>query len=139
MATTRHKTLSVPIPVSDLFAVTVYTIQQRGHDIRGLSNEISEVLFVSGKTPMSWGHVWAASVVEEGAGSVLQMTVDGVDGAPKALLDGWKNGKTLDKFLAAVEENLTISPRPQPEPVESFQITDDGSVVPWTTRDLSGN
>lgn len=139
MSSTRHHTLTTTHSDQAAFSALVYAVQQGKYEIVGLSNEIKEVIFVSQRTPMAYERIFMMSVVEQGNGSVVQGTVQMVEGVPRALLDGRKNQKMIERLLADVEAILADPAKPQPEPVESFQITDDGSVVPWTERDLSGH
>ncbi|MBA3780834.1 MAG: hypothetical protein H0X12_03155 [Nocardioides sp.] len=138
MGAEKHATINSQVPERDLFAALVYVVQQGGYEIGGLSNELREVLFTSGKTLMSWGHIFAATVKAAGPGSVLQLSVAVVPGAPKALMDGRKNQKAAAKFIESVEAALAAPTPPQPAPVESFAMTQNGSTVPWTSGEFPG-
>lgn len=142
MASTRHLTLNADVPEHDLFSALLHVAQQTKrkdkpkYEIGGISNEIKEMGLVTAKTPMSWGHVLYASVVPQGQGSVLQLTVDVTPGTPTSLMDGRKNQKMAEALIAEVEAVLADPAKPQPAPVESFQILDDGTCAPWTTREF---
>ncbi len=138
MAAVKHATLDSHVSEDELFAVLVHVVQQGDYEIAGLSNEQKEMLFTSGKTLMSWGHIFAATVKAEGSGSVLQLTVAVVPGAPKSLMDGRKNQKAATQFIETVEAALAAPTPPQPEPVESFAKMPDGSTVPWTDGEFPG-
>lgn len=138
MGAQKHESLNSQLPERDLFSAVVYAVQQGEYEIGGLSNEMQEVLFTSGKTLMSWGHMFGAIVKAEGTGSVLQLAVAVVPGAPKALMDGRKNQKAATQFIETVEAALAATP-PQPEPVESFATMPDGSTVPWTSGEYPGS
>jgi hypothetical protein len=135
---TKRQTLRSEIPEGDLFSAVVHVVQQGGYDIGGLSNERRELVFVSGKTLMSWGHMFAAVVESDGTGSVLQLVVAGVPGAPQALLDGRKNKKAATRFVEDVEAALAGPTPAQPEPVASFATMPDGSTVSWTSGEWPG-
>lgn len=62
--------------------------------------------FAKGKTALSWGYEYVASVAAAGDGSTLQITCGGVDGAPRAMLDGMKHSKAADKALAAIAASV---------------------------------
>ncbi len=62
--------------------------------------------FSSGKTPLSWGNLYLASVRSEPKGSALELVCGGLPDAPKALMDKWKHGKTATKTLDAIVANL---------------------------------
>jgi hypothetical protein len=134
----KRQTLGSELPEGDLFSAVVHVVQQGGYDIGGLSNERRELVFTSGKTLMSWGHMFAAVVESDGTGSVLQLAVAGIPGAPQALLDGRKNKKAATQFIADVEAALAEATPPQPEPVTSFATMPDGSTVPWTSGEWPG-
>lgn len=137
MGAEKRQTLSSERPEEDLFSVVLHVAQQGGYEIGGLSNERHELVFTSGKTLTSWGHMYAAVVESDGSGSVLQLVVAVVPGAPKALMDGRKNQKAATQFIADVEAALA-GPTPQPQPVESFATMPDGSTVPWTSGEWPG-
>ena len=133
----KRETLRSVLPYDDLFAVVVHVVQQGGYEVGGLSNERHELVFTSGRTLVSWGHMYAAVVEPDGTGSVLQLVVVVTPGAPQALMDGRKNKKAASQFIADVEAALA-GPTPQPEPVESFATMPDGTVVSWTTGEWPG-
>lgn len=137
MGAQKRLTLTSDRTEGDLFAAVVHAAQQGDYEIGGLSNERHELVFTSGKTLMSWGHMFAAVVESDGTGSVLQLVVAGAPGAPVALLDGRKNKKAGTEFVETVEAALA-GPTPQPEPVESFATMPDGSTVPWTSGEWPG-
>lgn len=97
----------------------------------GLSNELREVLFRSMPSPM-----YAATVVSEGAGSVLQLTVGG--GGLLALLDRKRCEKAAEKFIEAVESAVAAPAEARSQVIESFAVLEDGSTVPWTSGELPG-
>ena len=138
MGAEKAVTHNSPVPERELFSALVYVVQQGKYEIGGLSNELQDLLFKSGQTMMSFGHFFVATVKADGPGSVLQLSVFGVPGAPKALLDGWKNKKAGAALVEAVEEVLTAANPPRPEPVQSFAVMQDGSTVPWTSGEFPG-
>ncbi|TCI97770.1 hypothetical protein [Aeromicrobium sp. IC_218] len=65
------------------------------------------VAFRTRKTMLSWELDAVATVTEAGAGSRVELTVDTAPGRPKALLDGKKNRKSVEKLAAQVEAAAT--------------------------------
>lgn len=64
-------------------------------------------IFSTGKTLFSWGHDFAAMVIESDAPAVeLHVMCGGVDGRPSALLDGRKNARAGAQFVSAVTDQL---------------------------------
>jgi hypothetical protein len=133
----KRQNLTSELPEDDLFSAVVHVVQQGDYEIGGLSNERHELVFTSGRTLMSWGHMFAAVVEPGGTGSVLQLVVVVVPGAPSALMDGRKNKKAATQFIQDVEAALA-GPTPQPEPVASFATMPDGSTVSWTSGEWPG-
>lgn len=138
MGAQKRQTLTSESPEGDLFDTVLHVVQQGGYEISGLSNERHELVFTSGKTLMSWGHMYAAVVESDGNGSALKLVVAVVPGAPKALMDGRKNQKAATQFIADVEAALAGPTPAQPEPAESFATMPDGTIVPWTTGEWPG-
>lgn len=138
MGAQKRQVLKSELSEHDLFAAAVHVVQQGEYEIGGLSNERHELVFTSGKTLMSWGHMFGAVVEPDGSGSALQVVVVVAPGAPKALLDGRKNQKAATQFIEAVEAALAGPTPPQPEPVASFATMPDGSTVPWTDGEWPG-
>jgi len=134
----KHVTHNSPVPERELFSALVYVVQQGKYEIGGLRHELQDLLFKGDPTLISYGHFFVATVKADGPGSVLQLSVFGVPGAPKALLDGWKNKKAGAALVEAVEEVLTAANPPRPEPVQSFAVMQDGSTVPWTSGEFPG-
>jgi hypothetical protein len=133
----KRETLTSDLSEADLFATVVHVVRQGPYEIGGLSNERREMVFVSGKTLMSWGHMFATQVEADGTGSVLRLIVVVAPGSPPALMDGRKNKKAAAQFIEDVETALAGPPL-QPEPVESFATMPDGTIVPWTTGEWPG-
>ena len=121
-----------------MWSALVHVVQRSGYDIGGLSNEMHQMLFRSGKSAMSWGHMYAVTVLPSGSESRLNLTVTGIPGAPTSLMDGRKNKKAAEKFLSDVEAVFQEDQGPSPEPVESFAVLSDGTTVPWTEGDYPG-
>lgn len=138
MAAEKHAILPSPMSDDALFAALLHVMQQGDYVIAGVSNEQKETLFTSAKTLTSWGSIFAATVRALEDGSVLQLTVAVVPGAPRSLMDGRKNQKAATQFIETVEAALAAPTPPQPEPVESFAIMEDGSTVPWTDGEFPG-
>jgi hypothetical protein len=131
-------TLASPRGAEDLFAALLVAVQEDSYEIGGVQHERRELVFRRGKSALSWGHVFFAVVVPEGAGAELRMQVSGVPGAPRALLDGRKNKAAGEKLLDAVRAVLDQPDAPRPTPVDSFATMPDGSTVPWTDGPFPG-
>lgn len=124
----------------DVFAVVLQVVQTESFELVGLSNELKMMAFKSGKTALSWGHNYFVGVVARDDGSSqVQLTTDGVPGAPRALLDGRKNKRAGEKLIASIQAALDSGTPPSPQPVESFATMEDGSTVPWTSGDYPGH
>lgn len=131
--------LNSPRSVDEVFAAVLQVVQAESYALGGLSNEQKMLLFRSGKSAVSWGHQYVVGVVAfDDGGSQVQLTTDGVPGAPRALLDGRKNSKAGQKLVDAVQAVLDSGATPSPQPVESFATLEDGSTVPWTSGDYPG-
>ena len=131
----KQKTWSTASPPSTVFDALLGVVQSEKHTILGLTNEHRKLVFTSGPSPLSWGREFVAEVREADGRTHLDLVCGAVDNAPKALLDGWKNGKAADKLLAAVAAAVDGS-KPAPAiPTESFATQVDGTTVPWTGPD----
>jgi hypothetical protein len=64
------------------------------------------VAFKQGKTALSWGTEFEVRVAAASSGSEVSVTAGGVDGAPKAMLDGMKHNKAAKKFLGELTQAL---------------------------------
>lgn len=138
MGAEKHVSTETYFPVEELWSALVQVVQKSGYDIGGLSNELHQMLFRSGKTATSWGHMYAVTVLPSGTESTLNLTVTGIPGAPTSLMDGRKNKKAAQTFLSEVEAVFQDGGSPSPEPVESFAVLGDGTKVPWTEGDYPG-
>lgn len=138
MGAEKRQTLTSELPEGDLFSAVLHAAQQGEYDIGGLSNERYELVFTSGKTLMSWGHMFAAVVQSDGSGSVLTLIVSVAPGAPPALMDGRKNKKAAAQFIEEVEATRAGPTPAQPAPMDSFATMPDGSTVPWTSGEWPG-
>lgn len=138
MAAVKPAILQSPRSPDVVFAALLQVVQTESYELAGLSNELHEMLFVSGKTALSWGHLYVTSIVATDEGAVLQLTTGGVPGAPRSLMDGRKNQKAGDKLIEAVQAVLDSGEAPAPRSVESFATMADGSTVPWTSGEYPG-
>ena len=136
MQAIKNKTLSSDTTTEAAFAALLGVVQNGKFKISALSNEHHKILFTSGKTALSWGQEYIAEVVPANGKATLNLQCGGVDGRPKALLDGWKNGKAADKVLAAVQSVLTGGASAPVEQQDSFATASDGSTIPWSGPDL---
>ena len=80
--------------------------QAKPYELRGVNNELYRLVFLRGKTALSWGTLHLVEVTAPAEGTTVSVTVGGRDDAPKALMDGWKHGKAATKLLDAVESVL---------------------------------
>jgi len=64
------------------------------------------VAFKQGKTALSWGTEYEVRVSGGSSGSEVAVTAGGVDGAPRAMLDGMKHNKAAKKFLGDLAQAL---------------------------------
>lgn len=138
MPAAKHVTLRSSQSPEELFAALLEVVQDGEYELAGLSNESHQMLFKSGRTAISWGHYYVATIAELANGSTLNLTIAGVPGAPKALLDGRKNKKAGEMVIDAVDAVLGRVEPVRPTPVESFATLEDGTTVPWTGQDYPG-
>lgn len=123
---------------STVFDALLGVVQSGKYTVVGLTNEHRKILFTSGKSALSWGQEYVGEVTEADGGTQVDLVCGGVDGAPKALLDGMKNSKKADKVLAAVAAAVDGSTPAPATPTASFATLADGSTVPWTTPEYPG-
>jgi hypothetical protein len=105
-------------------------VQHGSYTLVALSNEQRTMHFTSGKTALSWGQEYVAEVRVDGTQTLLALICGGVDGRPKALMDGWKNGKAADKVMTAVEGVLSGTVSAPAKPTASFVTNADGTTGP---------
>ena len=132
----KLKTWTTTAPTSTVFEALLGVVQTGKYTIFALSNEQQRLLFTSGKTALSWGQEYVAEVREVDGRTQLEVVSGGHDGAPKALMDGWKNGKAADKVVAAVTAAVEGSTPAPATPTASFATTPSGATVPWSGDDL---
>ena len=130
----KTKDLNTAKSPDELFNVVLSVVQNGKFNLFALSNETKQILFTSGKTALSWGQQYRATVRPESSGASLQLFCGSHDDAPKALMDGWKNGKAADKVIKTVNEALASGQQPAAQPVASFVANEDGSTRPWDGR-----
>lgn len=134
----KLKTWTTTAPASTVFDALLGVVQAGKYTIFGVTNEHHKMLFASGKSALSWGQDYVAEVSEVDGRTQLDLVCGGVDGAPKALLDGMKNSKKADKVLAAVAAAVDGSAPAPATPVASFATNADGTTLPWTTSEYPG-
>ncbi len=103
----KTRTLTTAVTADQLFEAVLRTVDNGKYALTPGDAQGRQATFTSGKTALSWGQEYVASVEPAGEGSTLTLVCGGLDGAPKALLDGWKNSKAADKFLEGVQAHLT--------------------------------
>ena len=102
MQSPKTKSISSSKSVDELFAAIRTAVSEGTYEMKSVDEASRTMTFSSGKTALSWGNEYVATVTPSGQGSALELVCGTVDGAPRALLDGWKNGKAADKFLQTV-------------------------------------
>ncbi|GAA1743301.1 hypothetical protein [Aeromicrobium alkaliterrae] len=106
--------------------------QAKPYELRGVNNELGQLVFLRGKTALSWGTLHLVEVAPSSEGATITVTVGGRDDAPKALMDGWKHNKAAAKLLDSAEAVLGGSASAPHTPMDSHALLDDGRTVPWT-------
>lgn len=134
MQAPKSKSLQSEATPDVVLAALLGVVQNGKFTLLGVNNEYRKMVFTSGMTGLSWGQEYVAEVNGSGGAATLSLVCGGRDGAPKALLDGWKNGKAADKVIAAVQ-GVLAGTGASGQPVESFATREDGSTAPWTGPD----
>lgn len=88
--------------VEELAQVVRSTIVAKGYGEIRESPDGREFHFVTRKSALSWELDGVATVTPGGSGSVLSVTLSGREGAPKALMDGWKTRKAAERLAAEI-------------------------------------
>jgi hypothetical protein len=111
-----------------VFDAVLGVVQHGAYELVALDNDSHTLAFTSGKTALSWGQQYIATVEPAAAGQTqLQLMCGGVDGRPSALLDGWKNGKAGAKVVASVGAALDGSAPAPSTPVATFGADELGA------------
>lgn len=132
MRAPKLKTWTTTSPAPMVFDALLGVVQQGKYTILALNNEHRKLAFTRGKTALSWGQEYLAEVIEADGQTQLQIVCGQIDGAPKALMDGWKNGKAAGKLIAEVTAVVEGSASAPVVPTASFATMVDGTTVPWT-------
>ncbi|MET1037695.1 MAG: hypothetical protein ABW075_05435 [Aeromicrobium sp.] len=103
-----------------VFDAVLGVVQAGRYELVALDNDAHVLAFTSGKTALSWGQQYVATIETTAGGAQLQLMTGGVDGRPQALLDGWKNAKAGAKVVAAVGAALDGSAPAPASPVATF-------------------
>lgn len=109
-------------PAPEVFEAVLGVVQNGKFTLAALDNERHRIAFSSGKTALSWGHDYLVEVAQGATGAELSLVCGGVDGAPAALMDGWKNGKAAGKVVAAVNDVVNGVTTAHVTPTESFGV-----------------
>ncbi|MET0928585.1 MAG: hypothetical protein ABWX74_03655 [Aeromicrobium sp.] len=121
-------TTSYTATVQQVFDAVLGVVQNGKYELVALDNDGHVMAFTSGKTALSWGQQYIATIeASTGGTSQLQLMAGGVDGRPQALLDGWKNQKAGDKVVVAVGSVLDGTTTAPATPVASFGSTEPAS------------
>ncbi|MFA4927272.1 MAG: hypothetical protein WC558_02060 [Patulibacter sp.] len=102
----KTKSITVPTPPDELFEVLLDTVRDGKFDLLEADADARRASFTSGRTALSWGQQYVGVVEPASDGSSLEVVAGGLDDAPKALMDGWKNGKAADKVVQAVRAHV---------------------------------
>lgn len=135
----KRNTITTPQTEQTLLDALLYVSQQDDdYTIKGLCNEMREMIFIGTKTGDSPGRVFAATVVPDpgGAGAVLQLSVGLAPNAMPSFSNSRKNQDALDLLIRKVETALAEPGSSRPEPMASHAVQWDGTVVPWTSGDF---
>lgn len=97
----KTKSIESPLPADQAYATLMSVVTQGKFTVLEPQHDARRLTFTSGKTALSWGQEYVAEIAPSGTGSKVTITSGSLDDAPKALLDGWKNGKAADKVLQA--------------------------------------
>ncbi len=107
MRAPKTKSLSVSNSPDELYDALLQTVRSGKFELIEADDAARRASFTSGKTALSWGQEYVAVVEPSSDGASIEVVSGALDDAPKALMDGWKNGKAADKLLQAVRTNLT--------------------------------
>ena len=99
-----EKNLPVGIDVVRTAIARVAAEQQ--HHLGTVSPDGSRHEINSRRTALNWGTALALTLSAAGTGTQLVVDYDNVTGSPSALLDGRKNTKTANQFIAQLEAAL---------------------------------
>ena len=99
-----EKNLPVGIDVVRTAIAKVAAEQQ--HHLGTVSPDGSRYEINSRRTALNWGTALALTLSAAGTGTQLVVDYDNVTGSPSALLDGRKNTKTANQFIAQLEAAL---------------------------------
>lgn len=111
------------VPASRVFDAALAVAQDGKYTISGVDNAQHKLAFSSGKTLLSWGQEYQLQVQSTSdTDSVLHVVCGGIDGAPKALMDGVKNKKIANKLVAKISAVVDGSNALSATPVESFGL-----------------
>ena len=80
--------------------------QENGHHLATVSPDQSRYELTTKRTATNWGTAIVLSITPAASGSSVRVDYDNSAGAPKALLDGRKNAKTVDRFLGHLDAKL---------------------------------
>ena len=132
----KNASATFPRAPQDVVHAALGVIEHGDYRLFALSVEHGRILFSTTQTLMSYERELVAEVRPTDAGSTVDLVCGMVDGKQAALLDGRKNAKFAQTFLAALTAALDSgAPRPT-APVESFWTLDDGARAPWNGTDL---
>jgi hypothetical protein len=102
MASSATTTVDLTAAPTEALDAVRRVISDNKHRLVAESPDGSQVDFVTRKTMLSWELEARATIAPHGAGSQVTLLVDTAPGRPKALLDGKKNKKSVEKLADQV-------------------------------------
>lgn len=107
MGSSATTTIDLTVTPDQAVAAVQRVVAEQRFTLGEPGQEGRVVAFRTRKTALSWELEAVVTVTEAAAGSRVELTVDTAPGRPKALLDGRKNRKSVEKLAAQVEAAAT--------------------------------
>ena len=106
MAAEANTTFHTPADGATVAAAIQRVISENKHTLVGQATDGSQIDFVTRKTMLYWELKGRAVTTPASSGSDVSLTLDVQDGRPRALLDGAKNRKALEKLTGQIQDAL---------------------------------
>lgn len=106
MSAEVNTTFHTPADVTSVASAIQRVIADNKHMLLGHSADGSQIDFLTRKTMLNWELKGSAVTTPASGGSNVALTLDVQDGRPRALLDGMKNQKALDKLVGQIQDAL---------------------------------
>lgn len=94
---------SYAAPAAAVGAAIQAACQENGHHLGTISPDQSRYELTTKRTATNWGTAVVLTLTPGASGTSVRVDYDNSPGAPKALLDGRKNAKTVDRFLGQLD------------------------------------